>query len=225
MPPFNSFSSFSMQASTFEPFEPRAETETTTLFGVEGATDPVMNVLMSLDTTTQQPDMTTTSSPLDTTTQQRDMTTTSSPLETTTQQPDPTTTTSPHNSRIRTNLKALRERLSKLKENSLNSMETRVFGLKDDAIANMAKFEPLKKFKNTRNPGKSVEEKIQIVYANQTFIGKELRARKMQKFIKKMKEDKARNSDPKLEIFKSKDLILTDFTVPVRWGGALRKSL
>ena len=170
MSPFNSFSSFSIQASTFEPFEPRAETETTTLFGVEGATDPVMNVLMSLDTTTQQPDMTTTSSP----------------LETTTQQPDPTTTTSPHNSRIRTNLKALRERLSKLKENSLNSMETRVSGLKDDAIANMAKFEPLKKFKNTRNPGKSVEEKIQIVYANQTFIGKELRARKMQKFIKKL---------------------------------------
>ena len=209
MSPFNSFSSFSIQASTFEPFEPRAETETTTLFGVEGATDPVMNVLMSLDTTTQQPDMTTTSSP----------------LETTTQQPDPTTTTSPHNSRIRTNLMALRERLSKLKENSLNSMETRVSGLKDDAIANMAKFEPLKKFKNTRNPGKSVEEKIQIVYANQTFIGKELRARKMQKFIKKMKENKARSSDPKLEIFKSKDLILTDFTVPVRWGGALRKSL
>ena len=224
MPPFNSFSSFSMQASTFEPFEPRAETETTTLFGVEGATDPVMNVLMSLETTTQ-PDMTTTSSPLETTTQQPDMRTTSSALETTTQQPDPTTTTSPHNSRIRTNLKALRERLSKLKENSYKSMETRVSGLKDDAIANMAKFEPLKKFKNTRNPGKSVEEKIQIVYANQTFIGKELRARKMQKFIKKMKENKARSSDPKLEIFKSKDLILTDFTVPVRWGGALRKSL
>ena len=123
---------------------------------IETATDPIMNVFMALDTTTTAP-------------------------LTTVQQLDSEQTTT-RSAKIRKNLKALRARLSKLKAQGVitgrkkNKMAATKAASEDERLDKMADFEPLKQFNSAvKNPGRDVEEKIQIVYENQTFVGKEFR--------------------------------------------------